>query len=210
MMANPVPAVKRDPTAAARAQRYRARKRLRALAIVTKRDAAPVTAHEAPIDARVTVMPPRRRVSWSAMVLVIIAFAIAALALVINGQTGWRFGTTPLAAVTFAGLALAADMLAIVLPAAAVTLWHAGRRGLAASAWTTWIVAASLATLCVAGASSRRTPETPPPDGRRPSAQRRRPRISGRLPSPPRSLRCHSREAAGGQSARGAAAMPRP
>jgi hypothetical protein len=118
--------IKRDPTAAERARRYRARKR--ALVTVTQRDAAPVTAYEAATQARVTVMPPRRRVSWSAVLLVIIALAIAALALVINGQTGWRFGTTPLAAVTFAGLALAADLLAIVLPATAVALWHARAR----------------------------------------------------------------------------------
>ena len=146
---------KRDPTAAERARRYRARKR--ALVTVTQRDVTPST--EA-IEARVTVRPPRRRVSWSAMLLVIIALAIAALALVINGQTGWRFGTTPLAAVTFAGLALAADLLAIVLPAAAVALWHAGRGGLAASAWVTWVVAASLATLASLGFVELHTSDT--------------------------------------------------
>ena len=90
---------KPDRTAAERQRRYRARKR--ALTTVT---ASRVTAHEAPIEARVTVMPPRRHdVSWSAMALVVIAAGIAALALVINAQAGWRYGMTPLAAVTFAG-----------------------------------------------------------------------------------------------------------
>jgi hypothetical protein len=124
-MADMTLTTKRDPTVAERARRYRARKR-QALApawrdgLPAKRDAAPVTAQ--PIQAHVTVLAPRRPTPWTAAVLVIIALAIAALALVINGQTGWRFGTTPLAAVTFAGLALAADLLAIVLPATAVAL----------------------------------------------------------------------------------------
>ena len=156
--ANPITTTKRDATAAARAKRYRDRKR--ALVTVTQRDAAPVTAHEAPIHARVTVMPPRRHVSWSAVLLVFIALAIAALALVINGQTGWRFGTTPLAAVTFAGLALAADLLAIVLPAVAVTQWHAGSGGLSAAAWTTWVVATSLAALATLGFVELNTADT--------------------------------------------------
>ena len=153
--ANPITTTKRDPTSAERARRYRARKR--ALVTVTHRDVTPST--EA-IEARVTVMPPRRQVSWSAALLVFIALATAALALVINGQSGWRYGTTPLAAVTFAGLALAADLLAIVLPAAAVALWHSGRGGLAASAWTTWGVAASLAALATLGFVELNTADT--------------------------------------------------
>jgi hypothetical protein len=124
-------------------------------------NSAPLAAfHAAPIAARVTIMPPRRPAPWTSAVLVIIALAIAALALTINGQTGWRFGTTPLAAVTFTGLALAADLLAIILPAAAVALWHAGRGGLAASAWMTWIVAASLATLASLGFVELHTADT--------------------------------------------------
>ena len=38
-----------------------------------------------------------------AALLVAIAMGITTLALAINGQTGWRFGATPLASVTFAG-----------------------------------------------------------------------------------------------------------
>src|SRR5262245_10358179 len=77
-----------------------------------------------------------------AAILTIIALAIAGLALFINGQTGWRFGTTPLASITFAGLSLAGDLLAIVLPSAAAALWHARRPVLATAAWLTWTVAA--------------------------------------------------------------------
>ena len=85
------------------------------------------------------------------VVLAGIAVAIGALALAINGQTGWRFGTTTPASVTFAWLALGGDLLVLVLPAAAVALWHARRPVLAASAWTTWTVAAALAALASLG-----------------------------------------------------------
>jgi len=85
------------------------------------------------------------------VVLVSIAVAIGILALAVNGQTGWRFGTTTLASVSFAGFALAGDLLVLVLPAAAVALWHARRPVLAVSAWATWTLAVALAALASLG-----------------------------------------------------------
>jgi hypothetical protein len=86
--------------------------------------------------------------------LIILALAIAGLAIGINAQVGWHFGTTPLAAGTFAGLSIAADMLAIVLPSAAVALWWNRRRILSASAWVVWGLAASMAMLASLGFAS--------------------------------------------------------
>jgi hypothetical protein len=86
--------------------------------------------------------------------LITTAVVIAALALIINGQTGWRFGTTTLAATTFAGLSVAADVLAIVLPSAAVALWWNRRRLLAISAWATWTLAVVMAGLASVGFAS--------------------------------------------------------
>jgi hypothetical protein len=63
-----------------------------------------------------------------AALLIIVAIGIAILALAINGQTGWHFGTTPLAAVTFAAMAVAGDLLAIVLLSAAGLLWRTRHR----------------------------------------------------------------------------------
>jgi hypothetical protein len=88
------------------------------------------------------------------LILLGISTAIAALAIGINAQAGWRYGTSPLASVTFAGLSVAADMLALVLPSAAAALWWRGRRGLSACAWATWALAASLATLASLGYAS--------------------------------------------------------
>jgi hypothetical protein len=97
-------------------------------------------------------MRPVPRSSWTlgVAILIILALLIGALALAINAQTGWRFGTTPLAALTFASLSVAVDGLAIALPAAAIALWHADRRVLALAAWIVCgaaVVGATLASL---------------------------------------------------------------
>ena len=92
--------------------------------------------------------------------LIILALAIAALAIGINAQVGWHFGTTPLAAGTFAGLSIAADMLAVVLPSAAVALWWNCRRILSASAWMVWGLAASMAMLASLGFASLHMSDT--------------------------------------------------
>src|SRR5262249_45904281 len=102
----------------------------------------------------------RASTPWTSAVLVLLALVIGALALVINGQTGWRFGTTPLAAVTFAGLALAGDLLAIVLPATAGALWTIHRPLLAMLAPTTWTLCAALATLASLGFVELHTSDT--------------------------------------------------
>lgn len=151
----------KDPTGAERARRYRARKREEGQSnLPAVRDQTSVTAGADPVtpsrsdSVTVTCLDPIHPVArWTAgaMLLVAIAIAIAALALVVNGQTGWSFGTTPLAAVTFAGLSLAADLLAIVLPATAAALWHVHRRLLAMAAWGVWTIAAAMATLASLG-----------------------------------------------------------
>lgn len=149
----------KDPSAAERARRYRARKREeRQDNLPAIREGTSVTEHVTPSRSEIVtvtagVEPIRRAARWTAgaIFLVAIAFVIAALALVINGQTGWHFGTTPLASVTFAGLSLAADLLAIALPATAAALWCGRHRLLATAAWAVWTVAAAMATLASLG-----------------------------------------------------------
>jgi hypothetical protein len=95
-----------------------------------------------------------------AIILVAIAAALGALALAINAQTGWRFGTTTLAAATFASLSVAADLLAIILPSTGLALWRARRLVLATTAWTTWTIAAMLAALGSLGFVELHTSDT--------------------------------------------------
>jgi len=98
-------------------------------------------------------MGPLAGTPWTlgATILIILALLIGALALAINAQTGWRFGTTPPAAWTFAGLSVAVDGLALALPAVAVALWHAGRRILSLAAWIIAGAAVAGATLASLG-----------------------------------------------------------
>jgi hypothetical protein len=148
--------------AAERARRYRRRRR-HAL-VPAERHAPPSTNVDvAPVSrasvtpATVRLMAPERHAPASrsvGAVLVILALAIAGLALIINAQTGWHFGTTTLASATFAGLSVAADALAIILPSAAVGLWWNGRWTLSAGAWATWMLATSMATLASVGFAS--------------------------------------------------------
>jgi hypothetical protein len=122
----------------------------------------PVAATVTAEPSRVTIMPPEPVVStrWMRGILILVAMGIGALALIINGQAGWRFGTTPLASITFTGLALGTDLLAIVLPGVAVALWHVRRPLLAGLAWTTWTLAATLATLASIGFVELHTSDT--------------------------------------------------
>ena len=89
-----------------------------------------------------------------------VAIGIAMLALVINGQFGHSLGTTPLAAATFAAMATAADLLAIVLPSAASRLWHARHCVMAMAAWVVWSAAAGLAVLASLGFVERNVSDT--------------------------------------------------
>lgn len=93
-------------------------------------------------------------------VLLLVAFAVAVLGIGINAQTGWRFGTTMMSAATFAGLSIAADVLAVTLPTVAVALWLRSRWALASAAWATWGLSLALAVLASIGFVNRHVGDT--------------------------------------------------
>src|SRR5262245_13143330 len=97
---------------------------------------------------------------WASIVLVTTALGIGALAIAINIQQGLHLGATPAASWTFAGMAMAADVLALALPSGAVALWHARRPFLATMAWTSWALAASLAVMASLGFIERNISDT--------------------------------------------------
>jgi len=88
-------------------------------------------------------------------ILLLVAFAVAVLGIGINAQTGWRFGTTMVSATTFAGVSIAADVLAVTLPTVAVALWLRWRWALASAAWATWSLSLALAVLASIGFVNR-------------------------------------------------------
>jgi hypothetical protein len=150
------PAQKSGETAGAgqlgRAKRARVVARPRSASGATARDARGATVAAATVEMMAPSAQISQRASWTpgAAILTLIALLIGTLALAINAQTGWRFGTTPAAALTFACLSVAVDGLALALPGAAVALWQAGNRVLSIAAWivaSAAVVGASLASL---------------------------------------------------------------
>jgi hypothetical protein len=100
------------------------------------------------------VLPMRRRVGFlriaSGLVLAAIACAIAWFGLNINAWYGATLGKTAEASIWLAGLSVAADALALILPATARTLWQDGKRVEGLIAWGLWgstIVIALMATI---------------------------------------------------------------
>jgi hypothetical protein len=104
--------------------------------------------------------PPASGRPVLAATLIALAIGIATLAVGINMQTGWHFGTSPVAAMTFSSLSVGADILALTLPATAAGLWHIQRRLLAVAAWAMWSLAATLAALASLGFVELHTSDT--------------------------------------------------
>ena len=116
-------------------------------------DAVPLTTQSAMPASR--FRRPGDKPSRLGAVLLLVAFAVAVLGVGINAQTGWRFGTTTMSAATFAGLSIAADVLAVTLPTVAVALWLRSRWALASAAWATWGLSLALAVLASIGFVNR-------------------------------------------------------
>src|SRR5262249_51578631 len=117
-----------------------------------------------PAPAKIEILPPDQPIATRghalANLLVTVAIGIGILALAINGQTGWHYGVTPLAAMTFAAMAVAGNTLAIFLPSAASHLWHSRHAVLAIAAWVVWCAAAGLALFAALGFVERNVSDT--------------------------------------------------
>jgi hypothetical protein len=87
-------------------------------------------------------------------VLVVIALAIAWFGIRINAWYGAMLGRTAEASLLLAGLSVAADSLALVLPATGRMLWLDRRLGAAAMAWSLWSLTTVIALLASIGFAS--------------------------------------------------------
>jgi len=112
----------------------------------------------------------RRRVGivriLGGLVLAAIACAIAWFGLNINAWYGATLGKTAEASVWLAGLSVAADALALILPAAARTLWQDGKRGESLIAWGLWSTTIVIALLATIGFASLNIADTTAARGR--------------------------------------------
>lgn len=83
-----------------------------------------------------------------------IALAIAWFGIRINAWYGATLGRTAEASLLLAGLSVAADVLALVLPTVSRQLWLDRQRSLAAVAWGLWMFTAAVALLASIGFAS--------------------------------------------------------
>jgi hypothetical protein len=106
----------------------------------------------------VEVVPPPARspvtarpTSFLAAVLLLTGLSLGAIGLALNAMFAASLGRTPGASVLLAGIGVALDVLAMVLPATGATLWHRRRRMLALVAWSLWPTVLCMVLLSATG-----------------------------------------------------------
>jgi hypothetical protein len=86
-----------------------------------------------------------------AAALAALAVAVAWFGIRINAWYGGSLGRTPEASTLLSGLSVSADVLALILPTTARTLWTDRRRMAAAVAWALWTVTVAVALMATVG-----------------------------------------------------------
>jgi hypothetical protein len=84
-------------------------------------------------------------------VLAVLAVAVAWFGIRINAWYGGTLGRTPEASTLLSGLSVSADVLALILPTTARTLWTDRRRMAAAVAWALWTITIAVALMATVG-----------------------------------------------------------
>jgi hypothetical protein len=83
--------------------------------------------------------------------LAALAVAVAWFGMRINAWYGGTLGRTPEASTLLSGLSVSADVLALLLPTTARTLWTDRRRMAAAVAWALWTITIAVALMATVG-----------------------------------------------------------
>jgi hypothetical protein len=83
--------------------------------------------------------------------LAALAVAVAWFGIRINAWYGGTLGRTPEASTLLSGLSVSADVLALILPTTARTLWTDRRRMAAAVAWALWTITIAVALMATVG-----------------------------------------------------------
>jgi hypothetical protein len=68
------------------------------------------------------------------------ALALAAVGITMNGWFPRSLGSSDVVGWLFLAVGVAADVVALVMPACAAGLWHAGRRATALVGWAVWVM----------------------------------------------------------------------
>jgi hypothetical protein len=97
---------------------------------------------------------PARRSPALALALFAVGTGLGAVGLIINGQFTMSYGRSNEEAILLAAIGFAIDVLAMILPATASTLWRHGACVDAVIAWLVWPVMLALSLLATVGFSS--------------------------------------------------------
>ena len=109
----------------------------------------PVIGVVRPFGSSIAAVPVTRVAGGAA--LAVLAVAVAWFGIRINAWYGSTLGRTPEASTLLSGLSVAADILALVLPTAARTLWTDRRRMAAVVAWALWTITVAVALTATVG-----------------------------------------------------------
>jgi hypothetical protein len=82
---------------------------------------------------------PRRQL-FAPVLLSIAALALAGVGITMNGWFARSLGSSDVAGWLFLAVGVAADVVALVMPACAAGLWHAGHRATALVGWAVWVM----------------------------------------------------------------------
>jgi hypothetical protein len=84
--------------------------------------------------------PSPRRQLFAPALLSIAALALAGVGITMNGWFARSLGSSDIAGWLFLAVGVAADVVALVMPACAAGLWHAGHRATALVGWAVWVM----------------------------------------------------------------------
>lgn len=140
---------KRAMTPAERSKAYRLRQRAKAGPAVTPSPVTPVTPA---VTSRIKPVTPSRSVAST--LLTVAAFGLAAVGITMNGWFAKSLGSTEIAGWCFLFIGVAADLVALAVPATAAGLWQTGRRGTALAGWALWLAVLVFVTLAGIGFAS--------------------------------------------------------
>jgi hypothetical protein len=83
---------------------------------------------------------PSRRILLAPIILSVAALALAGVGITMNGWFARSLGSSDVAGWLFLAVGVAADVVALVMPACAAGLWHAGHRATALVGWAVWVM----------------------------------------------------------------------
>jgi hypothetical protein len=146
----------RPKTPAERAKAYRDRKAGKATEAkpVTKTvtGVTPVTPVTASRPVTKTVTASRRPVA--SYLLIAASFGLAAVGITMNGWFAKSLGSSEIAGWLFLAVGVAADLVALAIPAAAGRHWQTRQRGVAVAGWAIWLATFAFAITAGIGFAS--------------------------------------------------------